>query len=79
MYQQGVGRQGGSFLSTLVSLESTFNAEQEHDNIFAVAYTTEEIPEYIIIINGYKLFAQEKRCELACSVSSVVISCHVPH
>ena len=27
----------------MVSLESAFNAEQEHDIIFAVAYTTEEM------------------------------------
>ena len=46
MYQQWAGRQGGSFLtilSTLVSLESAFNAEQEHDIIFAVTCTTKEI------------------------------------
>ena len=29
--------------STLVSLESAFNAEQEHDIIFAVTCTTKEI------------------------------------
>ena len=31
------------FWSTLVSLESAFNAEQENDIIFAVTCTTEEI------------------------------------
>ena len=31
------------FWSTLVLLESAFNAEQEDDNIFAVTCTTEEI------------------------------------
>ena len=29
--------------STLVSLESAFNAEQEHDIIFAITCTTKEI------------------------------------